>query len=445
MPRPKIAIVGSGITGLSAAWHLHPNADVTIFEKSNYVGGHSNTVDVCVEGKTLPVDTGFIVFNPQNYPNLTALFDFLNVKTVATDMSFAVSMDQGGFEYSGGDNAGLLAQPFNAIRPRFWQMIVGILRFYRNAGTFEQVAEAEGLSLGELLDKYGFSSAFIEGHLAPMGAAIWSSDSTDILEYPAADFIRFFRNHGLVQINDRPQWRTVVGGSREYVKKLSANFKDRIRLNTGVSRIERKDGGVTVYSAGSAPEHFDQIVLACHSDQALALLGDPSAQEAEILGSMRYSRNTAVLHTERNWLPKRQRAWASWNYMEAPKGADRSGPAITYWMNRLQHLPVETPVMVTLNPYRDVAPDHILGSFDYEHPIFDRAARAARDRLMHIQGAQQTWFAGAYMGNGFHEDGIQAGLAVAEMISGTERPWFREGQNARIGLPDQLIQPQAVE
>lgn len=445
MPRRKIAIVGTGIAGLSAAWHLNPNADITIFEKSNYIGGHSNTVDVCVEGETMPVDTGFIVFNPQNYPNLTALFDLLGVETVSTDMSFAVSMEQGGFEYSGGDNAGLLAQPSNAVRPRFWRMIAGILRFYRNAGEFQHDAEVAGLSLGELLDKHGFSTAFIEDHLAPMGAAIWSSDSTDILDYPAADFIRFFRNHGLVQINDRPQWRTVVGGSREYVSKITVEFTDRIRLNTVVSRIQREDGGVTVYSMGAEPEHFDKVVLACHSDQSLALLGDPSAQETEILGNMRYSRNTAVLHTERSWLPKRKRAWASWNYMEAPLGVDRNGPAITYWMNRLQHLPVQTPVMVTLNPYRDITPKHVLGSFDYEHPIFDRAARAARDRLMQIQGTQQTWFAGAYMGDGFHEDGIQAGLAVAEMISGTARPWFREGQNARIGLPDQLIQPKAAE
>lgn len=444
MTRGKIAIIGAGISGLSAAWHLHRDYDVTVFEKSDYAGGHSNTVDIEIDGKIMPVDTGFIVFNPQNYPNLTALFDFLGVETVPTDMSFAVSRGQGSFEYSGGDNAGLFAQPLNMFRPRFWRMISGILRFYRQAEMFEEDAEAASISLGDLLQKHGFSRAFVEDHLAPMGAAIWSSDSRDILEYPARSFIRFFRNHGLVQLADRPQWRTVKGGSREYVRLLSAGFENRIRLSRGVARVVRTGGGVDISTACGSTDRFDQVIFACHSDQALAMLADATTMEASTLSNMRYSKNKAVLHTERAWLPKRKRAWASWNYMEAPIGAETAGPAITYWMNRLQHLLTETPVMVTLNPYRDVAAEHVLGSYEYDHPIFDQAAHTARRTLMTHQGANRTWFCGAYMGDGFHEDGIQAGLAVAEMLSGMPRPWFRKGQNARIGLPDNLLAEKAA-
>ncbi len=445
MSHRKIAIIGSGISGMSAAWHLHRTHDITVFEQSSYVGGHSNTVDVLLDGKSFPVDTGFIVFNPTNYPNLTALFELLGVDTVATDMSFAVSMQQGSFEYSGGDNAGLLAQPLNLFRPRFWRMVLGILRFYREVEVFEEEALSDGLSLGALLDRHGFSRAFIEDHLAPMGAAIWSSDSHDILNYPAASFLSFFRNHGLVQLADRPQWRTVVGGSREYVRRLTSDFRDRIHLNKAVRQINRHGTGVDIVDEFGVTNRFDEVVLACHSDQALRLLSDPTPMEANALSKMRYSKNTAVLHTDRSWLPKRKKAWASWNYMEAPAGCGSIGPAITYWMNRLQHLPVETPVMVTLNPYEDVADGHVLDRFDYEHPIFDQAAHSARKLLMAAQGANRTWYAGAYLGDGFHEDGIQAGLAVAEMISGVPRPWLRPNQNARIGLPDVLIAAEAAQ
>lgn len=445
MSRRKIAIIGSGISGMSAAWHLHRTHDITVYERSAYVGGHSNTVDICLDGRTFPVDTGFIVFNPTNYPNLTALFDYLGVETNATDMSFAVSMQQGGFEYSGGDNSGLLAQPLNLFRPRFWRMVLGLLRFYREAAQFEEEALAQDLSLGALLEQHGFSRAFVKDHLAPMGAAIWSSDADDILNYPAASFLKFFRNHGLVQLTDRPQWRTVNGGSREYVNRLTVDFQDKIHLNRAVVRVARHANGVDVEDESGVTSRFDEVVFACHSDQAFRLLSDPTDMEANALSKMRYSKNTAVLHTDRRWLPRRKKAWASWNYMEAPKAAGSVGPAITYWMNRLQHLPVQTPVMVTLNPYEDVEAQHVLGRFDYEHPIFDRASHFARKLLMSAQGVNRTWYAGAYLGDGFHEDGIQAGLAVAEMISGVPRPWLRPNQNARIGLPDVLISAEAAE
>lgn len=443
MRQQKIAVIGSGISGMAASWHLTKCADVTVFEKANYVGGHSNTVDVEVDGQKFPVDTGFIVFNPVNYPNLTALFDLLDVPTARTDMSFSVSMDEGGFEYSGGDNAGMLAQPLNILRPRFWRMVSGILAFYGKAEEYENLPE--DMTLGALLDQESYSKSFIEDHLAPMGAAIWSSDAVDILEYPARSFIKFFKNHGLVQLKDRPQWRTVIGGSREYVKKLTQEFRDKIHTNTLVTSVRRKPAGVEIFLANGQVRVFDQVVFACHSDQALALLSDPNDHEAQCLSRMRYSKNQVILHTDKSWLPKRKAAWASWNYIEPSKAYEGCRPAITYWMNRLQHLPVETPVMVTLNPFAEINSDDVLGRYDYEHPIFDAASHEARAQLMAGQGQNKTWFCGAYLGDGFHEDGIQAGLAVAEMISQVERPWFRSGQNARIGLPDQLVLRMAAE
>lgn len=443
MRQKKIAIIGSGISGMSVAWHLHKYADISVFEKADYVGGHSNTVDVVVDGKKIPVDTGFIVFNPVNYPNLTALFDQLGVQSAHTDMSFSVSMNGGGFEYSGGDNAGMLAQRLNIVRPRFWRMVSGILKFYGRAESYGGLPN--DMSLGELLKSEGYSRSFIEDHLAPMGAAIWSSDSIDILDYPARSFIKFFRNHGLVQLKDRPQWRTVVGGSREYVTKLTQGFREKIAINTLVTSVRRKSSGAEVYIANGQVRQFDEVVFACHSDQALALLSDASEYEKYCLSRMRYSRNQAVLHTDRSWLPKRKAAWASWNYIEPTGEHQGCRPAITYWMNRLQHLPVDTPVMVTLNPFGDIQDSKVLGRYDYEHPIFDAASHEARGKLMTMQGHNSTWFCGAYMGDGFHEDGIQAGLAVAEMISQVERPWYRQGQNVRIGLPDQIVHSRAAQ
>ncbi|MBO6504011.1 MAG: FAD-dependent oxidoreductase [Kordiimonadaceae bacterium] len=443
MRQRKIAIVGSGISGMSAAWHLHQHSDITVFEKADYIGGHSNTVDIEVEGKRLPVDTGFIVFNPVNYPNLTALFDLLDVPSAHTDMSFSVSMGGGDFEYSGGDNAGMLAQRANIFRPRFWRMVSGILKFYGKAEDYENLPD--DFTLGALLAEEGYSRSFIEDHLAPMGAAIWSSDSVDILEYPARSFIKFFRNHGLVQLKDRPQWRTVVGGSREYVKKLTQGFSNKIHTKSLVSSVRRESAGCEVFFANGQMREFDEVVFACHSDQALALLSDPSQQETQCLSAMRYSQNQAVLHTDKSWLPKREAAWASWNYIEPTSAYHGRRPAITYWMNRLQHLPVATPVMVTLNPFKEIEESQILGRYDYEHPIFDAASHEARSQLMSLQGTNRIWFCGAYLGDGFHEDGIQAGLAVAEMISQVERPWYRAKQNARIGLPDQIVLPMAAQ
>ncbi|WP_286829877.1 MULTISPECIES: NAD(P)/FAD-dependent oxidoreductase [Kordiimonas] len=435
-----IAVIGSGIAGLSCAWLLGESATVTVYEANDYIGGHSNTVDIEVGGKSIPVDTGFIVYNPTNYPNLTALFDRLDVPTKGTDMSFSVSLDDGQFEYSGGDGFGLLAQPTNLLRPRFWKMIIGILRFYKKSDAFLAEADGQDISLRTLLGRHGFTETFIKDHLAPMGAAIWSSNCDDILDYPAASFLRFFRNHGLVQLADRPAWRTVMGGSREYVKRLTAPFKNQIRLADPVEQVRKLGGKFELITRSGARSLHDHVVFACHSDQALRMIDQPHDATATALSAMRYSRNRVALHSDISLMPRRKAAWASWNYIERRDATRTAGPAVSYWMNRLQHLDTDHPVIVTLNPDRDIRRELVHGWYDYEHPVFDRASHAARQQLWAGQGIDNMWFCGAYLGDGFHEDGIQAGLAVAEMLGGVPRPWQKPGQNARIGLADQLLE-----
>lgn len=433
--RKKIAIIGSGISGLAAAWLLSREHNVWVFESGDYIGGHSHTVDVRVDEKVFPVDTGFIVFNPKNYPNLTELFRQLEVATVQTSMSFSASLNNGGFEYSSEGKAGFLAQPRNLFRPHFWSMLSSLLRFYGNTDRYLNNADLKNLSLRDLLKVEGYSAAFIESHLGPMGAAIWSSDAVNILDYPALSFLRFFKNHGLTQLKDRPQWRTVKGGSREYVKRLSASFRERIMLSTPVQSVMKNAVGIEVHAQNRPPELFDHVVFACHSDQALALMDHPSPLHGDVLGQLRYRPSDVYLHTDKSFMPKRRRAWASWNYIE-DGGGQQHGPAVSYWMNQLQHLPVDTPVITTLNPSREIAPSKILGHYVYDHPVFDCAALSAKEKLWTLQGLNNFWFCGAYMGDGFHEDGLQSGLAVAEMLGGVRRPWQLPEQNARIGLGD---------
>jgi len=436
LPPPRdIAIVGTGISGLACAWLLSSRHRVTVYESADRVGGHANTATVRTEGGLVPVDTGFIVYNERTYPNLTALFSHLGVATQASDMSFAVSLDGGRMEYAGTDLGGLFAQPRNLLRPRFWGMLRDLLRFYRAAPRDLERLERELGSLEAYLDAGGYGAGLRDDHLLPMSAAIWSCPPADALQHPAAAFLRFCRNHGLLQVSDRPVWRTVTGGSREYLARLSERFAGHIRASRPVLAVERLDEGVRVRSAGGA-HVYDDVVLACHADQALRLLAaNATVGERTLLGAFRYTRNIAALHSDASFMPRRQRVWASWNYL-GPSDADiaRRPPCVTYWMNRLQRLPGEADYFVTLNPLYPPRPGSLLRTETYEHPVFDAAAIRAQRRLWDLQGQGGVWFCGAHFGAGFHEDGLQAGLAVAEQLGGTRRPWRVDDESGRIHL-----------
>lgn len=421
----KVAVVGSGVAALSSAWLLSQKHLVTLYEKAERLGGHSNTVTAGALGAEVPVDTGFICFNDATYPNLIALFQHLGVQTRATDMSFAVSLDQGRFEYAA---PGLFAQRRNLFRPRFWSMLGEILRFYRQAPVDLAGLTDPRLTLGDYLKRQGFSEAFRDDHLLPMAAAIWSSPAHTLLDYPAEAFIRFCGNHGLLKLVGRPLWRTVEGGSRVYVERLARAISD-IRLDRGVTAVRRTSEGVIVHDSQGGTERFDHVVIGAHADQALAMLADPTERETQVLGTFRYSRNLTVLHTDQTLMPRRRRAWASWNYI----GAD-DGLCVTYWMNRLQGLQGQD-LFVTLNPPRPPRTGSLLRSELYEHPIFTPEAIQAQKQLWSLQGQGGVWFCGAHFGAGFHEDGLQSGLAVAEQLGGVRRPWAVENESGRIHLP----------
>jgi predicted NAD/FAD-binding protein len=418
MSRRRIAIVGAGISGLSAAWLLRNAAEVTLFEAEPRAGGHADTQTVRLGGAEIAVDTGFIVYNTLNYPNLTALFDTVGVPTQASDMSFGVSVRDGALEYAGGEFAQLFAQKRNMLRPRFWGMLRDVLRFYREAPA---LLEREGNeSLGEWLDANGYGQAFVRDHILPMGAAIWSASVDGMRAFPARHFARFFHNHGLLRVTDRPQWRTVAGGSRTYVRRLLADLPD-VRLATPVAGLRRTDGGVLLRMADGATQHFDAAILACHADQALALHDAAETREAALLGAIRCQDNLAVLHTDVALMPRRRRAWSAWNYLS--DGADHGEQvSVTYWMNRLQGLVTPEPLLVSLNPLRAPDPARVLLSRHYRHPQFDAAAMEAQARLPDIQGAGGVWYAGAWTGWGFHEDGIASAVRVAAAL-GASIPW----------------------
>jgi predicted NAD/FAD-binding protein len=430
----RIAVIGSGISGLSSAWLLSQQHQVTLFEKDDRLGGHSNTVDVTQGAISVAVDTGFIVYNPVNYPNLVRFFQILGVQSHETDMSFGVSLDQGRLEYSGTGLPGLLAQKRNLARPRFWSMLLDLSRFYREAPHYCVDPDTASLTLGELLQREGYGKAFIQDHLLPMGAAIWSTPVDLMLEYPALAFLRFCQNHGLVQLSNRPQWRTVKGGSRSYVSKIEAGLRRRgeVRLNSHIRRIVRSEGQINLEFLHGERETFDHVVLACHANQALQLLHTPSSLEQKLLGAFSYQRNRAVLHSDSSLMPRSKAAWASWNYLATQQHNGQREVSVSYWMNRLQHLPGALPLYVTLNPLREPEPGTVHRSFLYDHPTFSLAALAAQKQLWELQGQQNTWFCGAYFGYGFHEDGLQAGLAVAEELGGRPRPWTLDTPNHRI-------------
>jgi predicted NAD/FAD-binding protein len=414
---------------------LSRHHDVTVFEKNSRIGGHTNTALVETPVGPIAVDTGFIVYNTAAYPNLTALFDHLGVATRASEMSFAVSLNGGRLEYSGTDLKGLFAQPRNAVSPRFWSMLRDIRRFYRQA-PIDGPSLGDNVTLGGYLDSGGYGAAFRDGHLLPMAAAIWSAPAATMLLYPARSFIAFCANHGLLQMTGRPVWRTVESGSCSYIAKLTHPFRDRIRTSCGVAALRRLPDGVELRDTNGATECFDHVVLGCHADEALASLSDAEPAERSVLSAFRYECNEAVLHSDPSLMPKRRAAWSSWNYT-----GETGRLSVTYWMNRLQDLPGPLPLFVTLNPGRAPAAETVHLTETYTHPIFDPQALAAQRGLWALQGARRTWFCGAYFGSGFHEDGLQAGLAVAEALGGAMRPWEIENPSGRIHLPETSAAP----
>jgi uncharacterized protein len=440
----KIAIVGTGISGLSAAWLLSRRHDVTVYERADRIGGHSNTILTSVDGRSIPVDTGFIVFNRRAYPNLTALFALLEVPTEVSDMSFAVSLDRGVLEYSGTGLSGVFGQPSNLVRPRFWSMLSDLIRFYRQAPRDGELIDDEQVSLGDYLKMGRYGDAFRDHHILPMASAIWSATPAEILSYPAASFVRFHNNHGLLQLRQRPAWETVVGGSRNYVERLSRRFLHRVKLDTAVVSVQRTERGPVITDSRGHSERYDHVIMAAHADQTLATLADASTSEHELLGAFRYSRNLAVLHSDDNLMPKRRAVWSSWNYI-GTRDAGRDGVCVTYWMNKLQTLATDRQLFLTLNPPRPPRGGMLLHSEIYHHPIFDAKAIAAQQKLWLLQGKRNTWFCGAHFGAGFHEDGLQAGLAVAEQLGGLRRPWSVPNESGRIVLTARTAQARSRE
>ena len=413
----RVAVVGSGISGLAAAHALAGEARVTLFESERWFGGHAHTVDVELEGILHGVDTGFLVFNERTYPHLIALFAQLGVATAPSEMSFSVQSPATGWEWCGSNLNGVFAQRGNLASPRFWSMLADIVRFNRltTALALSDAKEDGELDepIGGFLDRHRFGAAFRDGYLLPMIGCIWSCPTDQMLRFPVGTMIRFCHNHGLIQLTNRPQWHTVRGGSKHYVDKMLAQVADK-RLATPVRAVRRLPTGVLVQT-DSGEERFDDVVLAAHSDQSLALLADASADERRVLRAIRYQSNCVLLHTDPSMLPRRSRAWAAWNYERAADGSrEDAAVCLHYLINRLQPLPWKTPVIVSMNPLRPVREETILGEWTYAHPVFDRAAVQAQRDLPRIQGRSHVWFCGAWTRYGFHEDGLMSGLAVAE-------------------------------
>jgi len=417
--RQKIAVIGSGISGLAAAWSIRTLHDVTLFEANDYFGGHSNTVDVTIDGVTAPVDTGFLVHNDLTYPNLVALFKHLNIDTHESAMTFSVNIASDDIEWAGSSLDTVFAQRRNLLRPRFWAMLYDILRFNRNAVAYLATIPSSNYTLRELLVQHGYNQAMQEWYLLPMAAAIWSSSTIDILDFPAATFLRFCLNHHLLQVNHRPPWKTVLNGSRHYVAAMLKDLQD-IRRNSPVTKVVRSKERVLV-STHTKTEVFDQVIFACHAPTTLKIL-DCNALERRLLGAFRTQPNQAILHTDTAFLPKNCKTWSAWNYTMPHNHHPQHPVTVTYLLNHLQPLPWQQPVMVTLNPYQAVSADHMIASFNYDHPIMDSRAINAQQQIPLIQGQRRAWFCGAWAGYGFHEDGLKSGLRVA-MALGATPPW----------------------
>ena len=413
----KIAIVGTGISGMGAAYLLHPEHEVTVYEKNAYIGGHSRTIEVSTPEGPIPVDTGFIVFNHRNYPHLKQLFEALNVPTQKSDMSFGVSVANGWLEHG---SKGLFTQKRNLFRPRYWQMLIDIVRFNKKAvGYLEKEKEA---TLEECLNDLKMGTWFRQYYLQAMGAAIWSCSVQTILQFPAHTLIRFFNNHGLLTISKHPQWYTVQGGSREYVKRLTAPFSDRIRLNCGVQKVIRKANGITVHDTQGGSETYDRIIFTSHANQTLRMLDNPDEHEQKILGSFSYQNNSIIVHSDESFMPKNRNCWASWVYLSEGKNDNGKSVSLSYWMNNLQSLATKRPIIVTLNAGRRPKEELIHDEHMFSHPVFNKAAIHAQDKIPSLQGHNNCWYCGAYQGYGFHEDGLLSAVRVAQQM-GMTTPW----------------------
>lgn len=413
----KIAVVGAGISGVVAALKLYRRHDVTVFEASDNPGGHAHTVDVDLSGRTYAIDTGFIVFNDRTYPNFLKLLDEFGVRYYPTSMSFSVRNDRNGWEYCGSNLFGLFAQKRNLVRPQFWRMLGDVLRFNREARG--PIAGSE-LAVGEFLSRARYSDAFSENYLLAMGAAIWSCSPGRFAEFPIRFVARFFEHHGLLDLRNRPQWYTIRGGSRNYVEAFTAGFRNRIRLRTPVRAVTRNERDVEIVTAGGERESFDHVVFACHSDQALRMLTDADARERNVLSGFSYEKNAVVLHTDARLLPRRKSAWAAWNYHLTTAESDRA--TVTYNMNVLQGIEAPETVCVTLNEEERIAPDRVLGRFEYAHPVFSTERDRMQRRHRELINRRNSSFCGAYWGNGFHEDGVNSALAVCEVLTRLREP-----------------------
>ena len=430
--RSRVAIIGTGISGLSAAWALQNTCDITVFEKAGRIGGHTATVTVEAPEGPVPVDTGFIVFNEPNYPNLTALFDRLGVASNPTRMNFSVSMPDERMEYASHGMDGLFAWRRNMASPRFFLMLKDILRFH--AASHDLAQCQRGRSIGDYIAEEKYGRAFVDYHLLPMAAAIWSCPVSMIMDFPAASLARFFVNHGLVSVRPQFPWQSVEGGSASYLAPMTQGFSDRIRCNAGIESVHRTAQGVRLRFSDGTFEDFDEVVFACHAPEALALLADAAEPETRILSGFRTQPNRVILHRDETLMPIRKAAWAAWNYRA--RQADSLQLSVTYWMNALQRLETTTNYFVTLNPEQEPTPDKVEQEFVYNHPVFDGRAMQAQREIWSIQGHRNTWFCGAWQGYGFHEDGIQSGLAVAELLSDWKRPWAFDYSKERLARPE---------
>lgn len=413
----KIAIIGAGISGLGAAYLLHPHHDITVFEKNDYIGGHSRTIDIATKDGAVPVDTGFIVFNDWNYPNLLGLFGKLDVPYHNSEMSFGVSIGREWLEYS---SNGLFAQRKNILRPAYWRMIFDIIKFNKRAETY--LDKDPSITLGQCLDELQMGEWFRRYYLLAMGAAIWSCPISTILDFPAATYVRFFKNHGLLNINRRPQWYSVEGGSREYVRRLTCGFADRIKVNTPVKGVSTNADGIDIVDAMGNSYRFDQVIFACHPNEAMAMIAQPDEALKQVIGQFRYQENHIVVHSDTSFMPANRNCWASWIYLNDTPFDEKPVVSLTYWMNNLQTLDTDTPVLVTLNPGRRPAEGTIHDEHVFSHPVFDEAAIRAQKRLAEIQGKDGLWFCGAYQRYGFHEDGLLSAVTIARQM-GVTIPW----------------------